>query len=196
MSGFDQGEFMYDDYDMVRDVRNYTSKLNLSSPAAADRAVEDLSVRDLLEQIRETTDRDLDFNPASSELSGDLPGDTSGSGGDSNSHGSSGRGSCGGSASRGGRGSHGGDATGGRRGGFTSQRTTTRSTANAPNARTINELRCLAFYTKGELTDIARKDDCNPVSFVEYVHAVKTTQPNFPRHFQEAMKMSDADLWR
>ena len=55
-------------------------------------------MRDLLEQIRETTDRDLDFNPASSELSGDLPGDTSGSGGDSNSHGNSGRGSRGGSA--------------------------------------------------------------------------------------------------
>ena len=59
VSGFDEGEFTYDDYDdMVRDVRNYTSKLDLSSPAAADRAVEDLSVRDLLEQIRETTDRD------------------------------------------------------------------------------------------------------------------------------------------
>ena len=65
MSGFDEGEFTYDAYDdMVRDVRNNTSKLDLSSPAAADRAVEDLSVRDLLEQIRETTDRDLDFNPA------------------------------------------------------------------------------------------------------------------------------------
>ena len=58
VSGFDEGEFTYDDYDMVRDVRNCTSTLDLSSPAAADRAVEDLSVRDLLEQIRETTDRD------------------------------------------------------------------------------------------------------------------------------------------
>ena len=36
-------------------------------PTAAYRAVENLSVRDLLEQIHETTDRDLDFNPASSE---------------------------------------------------------------------------------------------------------------------------------
>ena len=59
MSGFDEGEFTHDDYnDIVRDVRNYTSKHDLSSPAAADRAVEDLSVGDLLEQIRETTDRD------------------------------------------------------------------------------------------------------------------------------------------
>ena len=67
MSGFVEGEFTYDDYDyMVRDVPNYTSKLDLSSSSAADRAVEDLSVRDLLEKIRQTTDRDLDFNPASS----------------------------------------------------------------------------------------------------------------------------------
>ena len=73
VSGFDEGEFTYDDYDMVRNVRNCTSTLDLSSPAAADRAVEDLSVRDLLEQIRETTDRDLDFNRASSEPSGDPP---------------------------------------------------------------------------------------------------------------------------
>ena len=46
------------------------------------------------------------------------------------------------------------------------------------------------------MTDIAHKDDCNPVSFVEYAYAVKTTQPTVPRIFQEAIKMSDADLWR
>ena len=61
---------------MVRDVRNYTSKLDLRSPAAVDRSVEDLSMRDLVEQSRETTDRDLDFNPASSEPSGDPPVDS------------------------------------------------------------------------------------------------------------------------
>ena len=31
---------------------------------------------------------------------------------------------------------------------------------------------------------------------MEYAYAVKTTQPNVPRNFQEVMKMSDADLWR
>ena len=67
---------------------------------------------------------------------------------------------------------------------------------NAPNARTISELRRLAFCTKAECTDIAHKDDCNPVSFVEYAYAAKTTQPDVPRGFQEAMKVSDADLWR
>ena len=164
-------------------------------------------MRDLLEQIRETTDRDLDFNPASSEPSGDPPVDSpsytspwgeslSGSGGGSNSHGSSGRCPRGGSDWRVGRGSRGGAASRGGRGGSTSQLPTTGSTANAPITRTISELRRLAFYTKGEFTDITHKDDCNPVTFVEYAYAVKTTQPNVPRTFQEAVKMSYADLWR
>ena len=148
---------------MVRHVRNYTSKLDLSSPATVDRAVEDLSLRDFVELIRETTDSDLDFNPASSERFGDPPVDSpggeipSGSGGGSNSHGSAGRGSRGGSALRGGRGSRGGAASRGGRGGSTPQRPTTRSTANAPNARTTSELRPLALYTRGEFTDIAYK---------------------------------------
>ena len=111
------------------------------------------------------------------------------------SRGSYGRGSSGGSASRGERGSRGGTASRGGRGGSTSQCPTTRSTANAPNSRTIIELPRLAFYTKAEFTDIAHKDDWNPVSFVEYVYVVKTTQSNVPKNIQEAMKMSDADLW-
>ena len=104
--------------------------MTLSSPAAAGRAVEDLSVRHLLEQIRETTDRDFDFSTATSGPSGDTPvespSDTSprgeslsGSGGGSNSHGSYGRGSRGVSALRGGRGSRGGAASRGGRGGST-----------------------------------------------------------------------------
>ena len=31
---------------------------------------------------------------------------------------------------------------------------------------------------------------------MEYAYAVKTMQPNVPRSFQQAMKMSDADIWR
>ena len=55
MSSFDEGEFTYDEYDdMVRDVRNYTSTLDLASPQAAEGVVGDPSVRDLLEQIRES----------------------------------------------------------------------------------------------------------------------------------------------
>ena len=38
VSGFDEGDFTYDEYDdTVRDVRNYTSNVNLSSTPAADR---------------------------------------------------------------------------------------------------------------------------------------------------------------
>ena len=67
MSGFDEGEFTYDEHDdMVRDVRNYTSNLDPASPHAADGVVGDPSVRDLLEQNRATTTRDLGLNPASS----------------------------------------------------------------------------------------------------------------------------------
>ena len=67
MSGFDEREFTYDEYDdMVRDVRKYTSYLDLASPSAADGVVGDPSVRDLLEKIRATTTRDLGLNPASS----------------------------------------------------------------------------------------------------------------------------------
>ena len=64
---FEEGEFTYDEYDdMVRDVQNYTSNVDLASPSAGDEMVGDPSVRDLLEQIRATTTRDLGLNPASS----------------------------------------------------------------------------------------------------------------------------------
>ena len=110
VSDLDEGEFTYDEYDdMVRDVRNYTSNLDLASPPAADGVVGDPSVRDLLEQIRATTTRDLGLNPASLVPSEHPPvghspiasaggvrsaspegGNPSGTGGRSDSHGRSG----------------------------------------------------------------------------------------------------------
>ena len=67
VNGFDEVEFIYDEYDdMVRDVRNYNSNLDLASPSAADGVVGDPSVRDRFEQIRATTTCDLCINPASS----------------------------------------------------------------------------------------------------------------------------------
>ena len=166
-------------------------------------------MRDILEQIRATTTRDLGLNPASSVPSehphvGHSPiaspwgvgpaspegGNPSGTGGSSDSHGSSGGGTSSSSASRGGltwrreRGSRGGAASRGGRGATTSQRPATRSTANQPNARTISELRRHAFYKKGDFPDLVHKTDC--VSFVEYAYAVKTTQPNVPKQFRDA----------
>ena len=102
VSDLDEGEFTYDEYDdMVRDVRNYASNLDLASPLAADGVVGDPSVRDFLEQIRAATTRDLGLNPASSVPSEHPPvghspiaspggGNPSGTGGSADSHGSSG----------------------------------------------------------------------------------------------------------
>ena len=68
VGGFDEEDFTYDEYhDMVRDARNYTSNLDLSSPPAADQEVQDPSVRDLLQTIRETTNRDAAANRNSSD---------------------------------------------------------------------------------------------------------------------------------
>ena len=55
VSGFDEGESTYDDYDdLVRDVRNYTFNQDISAPSS-DPVVADPSARDLLEQTREIT---------------------------------------------------------------------------------------------------------------------------------------------
>ena len=61
---------------MVKDVRNYTFNHSIDS-LSPDHAVGDPPLIDLLEQIRETTDRDLGLNPAGSSPpgpSGDAPG--------------------------------------------------------------------------------------------------------------------------
>ena len=89
---------------------------------------------------------------------------------------------------RGGLTSRGSLTSRGGRGDTKSQRPATRSTANLPNARTISELRHLAFYTKGDFPDNAHTTDC--VSFVEYAYAVKTAQPNVSQNFRDAMKLA------
>ena len=72
VSRFTEGDFTYEEYDyMVRLVRNCISNLDLSSPPDADREVQDLSVRDLLQTIRETTNRDAAANRNCSDPPGD-----------------------------------------------------------------------------------------------------------------------------
>ena len=82
IGGYDDGDFTYDGHDdMVRDVRNYTFNYSIDS-LAPDHAVGDPPLVGLLEQIRETTDRNLGFSPAGSSPpadgahrpSGDAPG--------------------------------------------------------------------------------------------------------------------------
>ena len=62
------------------------------------------------------------------------------------------------------------------------------------NARTIGELRRVAYFTKGEFPGIAHKDD--PVSFADYLYNVNITQPNVSGTVQETMKLPDAELCR
>ena len=82
VGGYDDGEFTYDGHDdMVRDLRNYTFNHSIDS-LSPDHAVGDPPLIDLLERLRETTDRDLGFSPAGSSPpadgahrpSGDAPG--------------------------------------------------------------------------------------------------------------------------
>lgn len=76
--GFDDGEFTYDDHDdMLRDVRNYTSNHSVDS-IPPEHAVGDLSAIELLEQIVETTNRDLGLAPTGSPTADDAPGTSGG----------------------------------------------------------------------------------------------------------------------
>ena len=76
---------------MVRDVGNYTSNLDLSSPPDADREVQD-PVRDLLQKIRETppVDNPSDDSPGGDSSASLEQGSPRRSGGGSASDGSSG----------------------------------------------------------------------------------------------------------
>ena len=72
--GFDYGELTCDDHDdMLRDVQSYTSNHSADS-LSPERAVGDLSAIECLEQICETTDRDLGLASAGSTPANDAPG--------------------------------------------------------------------------------------------------------------------------
>ena len=80
--GFDDGEFTYDDHDdMLRDVRNSISNHSadsLSPERAVGDAVGDQSAIELLEQICETTKRDLGLASAGYTPANDAPGTSGG----------------------------------------------------------------------------------------------------------------------
>ena len=220
---FDGGEFTYDDHDdLVRDVRNYTFNHSIDS-LSPDHAVGDQPVIDLLEQIRETTARDLNLADPSSpdggvpEPSGDesggvvspasaTSGTTSGPAASRGGRGARGGSSRGGITTRSGRGYTGGRGSSGGRGAASaptrpttrsssSQPSTTQSAPSQPSARTISELRRLsyAFTVKGEFPDVAHRD--GSFGFTEYAYATGTSQPGVPRTIQEARSMPDAAMW-
>ncbi|CAB1109543.1 unnamed protein product [Ectocarpus sp. CCAP 1310/34] len=71
--GFDDREFTYDTHDdMVRDVRNYTFNHSIDS-LPPDHDVGDIPVIELLEQIHETTNRDLGVSSAGTPPTDDAP---------------------------------------------------------------------------------------------------------------------------
>ena len=60
----DEGALEYHEPDdLVRDVRNYAARLDLRS-SSDNCTSDDVSVRQLLEQLRDVTDRDLRVTPA------------------------------------------------------------------------------------------------------------------------------------
>ena len=65
VGGYDDGEFTYDGHDMVRDVRNYTFNRSIDS-LSPDHAVWDPPLIYIVENNRETADRDLGLSPARS----------------------------------------------------------------------------------------------------------------------------------
>ena len=122
----DEGALEYHEPDnLVRDVRNYAARLDLGS-SSDNRTSDDVSVRQLLEQLRDVTDRDLRVTPARTEAPEtppveqlSPPGTQSSSGGETPPAG--------------------GDSP------VSSQP----SNPSVPNARTLRELRKLAFFARG-----------------------------------------------
>ena len=133
----DKGALEYHEPDdLVRDVRNYATRLDLGW-SSDNLASDDVSVRQLLEQLRDVTDRDLRVTPTRTETPKTLPvkqpspPDTqSSSGGETPPAGGDSPVSC------------------------------QPSNHSVPNAWTLRELRKLAFFAKGEFTMSDTEMEC------------------------------------
>ena len=135
--------------DVVRDVRNYATLLDLGS--SSDNLTSDgVSACQLLEQLRDVTDRDLRVTPARTEIpetppveQPSLPGIQSSSGGET-------------PPARG-----------------DSPVSSQPSNPSVPNARTLRELRKLACFAKGEFPDVGHRDGMH--RFSEFAYAASNT---------------------
>ena len=122
----DEGTLEYHEPDdLVRDVRNYATRLDLGS-SSDNRTSDDVSMRQLLEQLRDGIDRDLRVTPARTETPKTPPieqlpppGTQSSSGGETPPA------------------------------GVDSPVSSQSSYPSVPNARTLRELRKLAFFAHG-----------------------------------------------
>ena len=175
----DEGALEYHEPDdLVRDVRNYATPLDLGS-SSDNRTSDDVSVRQLLEQFRDVTDRDLRVTPARTETpetpveQPSPPGTQSLSGGETPSAGEN------------------------------SPVSSQPSNPSVPNARTLRELRKLAFFAKGEFPDVGHRDGMH--RFAEFAYAASNTQLHshspqgtvtVPESYHQAMKQPEAELWK
>lgn len=143
--------------------RIYISRLDISSPSE-HHTTNDESVLDLLDRIRETTDRDHGVTlPEPLVSSGDSPGGLTSPASDGGPYASGGVTSP---VLDGGTGTADRDAISGPG--------IPRTSTNAPSARTLRELRTLAYYTNVVLPDVAHQDEF--VNLVEYIYAANNTQ--------------------
>ena len=165
--------------DLVRDVRNYATRLDLGS-SSDNRTPDAVSVRQLLEQLRDVTDRDLRVTSACTETPGtppvqrpSPPGTQSSSGGET------------------------------RPAGGDSPVSSQPSNPSVPNARTLRKLRKLAFFAKGEFSDVGHRDGMH--RFAEFAYASSNTQLHShspqgtvtdPESYQQAMKLPEAERWK
>ena len=209
-SGLTDGEFKYEDNDdFLRDVIDYTSYLDLDSPAdhgtVAPSALDTDEMRQLVNKTREITGRDLLVNATSPA-------------------------SPGGGLDREGSSPDGvpspdtGDAPAPApvpapvpAAGRTKRSTISTTTVDEPsstnqsarntsvNAKTINELKRLALYTKSPLADMGHCEE--KLNFLEYASVANNTQMHsrsegekiktiLPNTFKEAMRLPEAKMWR
>ena len=176
----DEGALEYHEPDeLVRDVRNYATRLDLGS-CSDNRTSDDVSVRQRLEQLRDVTDRDLRVTPARTETPETPPVEHPSPPGTQSS---SGRETP----------PAGGD----------SPASSHPSNPSMPNARTLRELRKFAFYAKGEFPDVGHRDEMH--RFAEFAYAASSTQLHshspqgtvtVPESYEQAMKLPEAELWK
>ena len=165
--------------DLVRDVRNYATRLDLGS-SSDNRTSDDVTVRQLLEQLRDVTDRDPRVTPARTETPETPPVEQPSPPGTQSSFGAE-------------------TPPAGEDSPVSSQP----SNPSVPNARTLPKLRKLAFFAKREFPDVGHRDGMH--RFAEFAYAASNTQLHshspqgtvtVPESYQQAMKLPEAELWK
>ena len=210
-SGLTDGEFTYEDNgDLLRNVMDYTSYFDLDSPAdhgtVAPSALDTNEMRQLVNNIREITGRDLLVNTTSPASSGEgsVRGVSSSDGApspDTEEAPASAPAPAPAPALAAGRTKH-------------STRSTTtvdeppsidqRARNTSASAKTVNELKRLAFYTKSSLGGMGHCEE--KLNFLVYAYVANNTQMHsrsqrekvrtIPNTFKTIMRLLGAKIWK